>query len=132
MSAGYYASPWPAEDAGPSRLQTASPGSGLHLLPGQHLRSTSRNTTLSTMAVLGDPGEVYLLTHSALRANFGLPTTSCVERIDPITLKTLESSGRLPGGPMWPGGMAVHRNGDRRHVPRRPVRRQLSGARALP
>ena len=112
MSAGYYASPWPAEDAGPARLQTASPSSGLHLLAGQRLHSTHRNTTLSTMTVLGDPGEVYLLTHSALRANFGLPTTSCVERIDPITLKTLESSGRLPGGPMWPGGMALHRNGD--------------------
>jgi hypothetical protein len=112
MSAGYYASPWPAEDAGPARLQAASPASGLQLLPGQRLRSTHRNTTLSTMSVLGDPGQVYLLTHSALRANFGLPTTSCVERIDPITLKTLESSGRLPGGPMWPGGMALHRNGD--------------------
>ena len=112
MSAGYYASPWPAEDAGPARLQTASPGSGLSLQAGQRLHSTHRNTTLSTMTVLGDPGQVYLLTHSALRANFGLPTTSCVERIDPITLKTLESSGRLPGGPMWPGGMAMHRNGD--------------------
>ena len=112
MSAGYYASPWPAEDAGPARLQTARPASGLKLQPGQRLHSTHRNTTLSTMSVLGDPGEVYLLTHSALRSNFGLPTTSCVERIDPITLKTLESSGRLPGGPMWPGGMALHRNGD--------------------
>ena len=112
MSAGYYASPWPAEDAGPARLQAASPASGLRLLRGQRLCSTSRNTTLSTMTVLGDPGEVYLLTHSALRANFGLSTTSCVERIDPITLTTMERSGRLPGGPMWPGGMALHRNGD--------------------
>jgi len=112
MSAGYYASPWPAEDAGPARLQTANPSSGLHLQAAQRLQSTHRNTTLSTMTVLGAPGEVYLLTHSALRANVGLPTTSCVERIDPITLKTLESSGRLPGGPMWPGGMALHRNGD--------------------
>jgi hypothetical protein len=112
MSAGYYASPWPAEDAGPARLQTANPSSGLHLQAGQRLQSTHRYTTLSTMTVLGDPGEVYLLTHSALRANVGLPTTSCVQRIDPVTLKTLESSGRLPGGPMWPGGMALHRNGD--------------------
>ena len=112
MSTGYYPSPWPAEDAGPARLQAAGAVSGLQLQSGQRLQSTSRNTTLSTMAVLGDPGEVYLLTHSALRANFGLPTTSCVERIDPLTLKTLESSGRLPGGPMWPGGMAIHRNGD--------------------
>jgi len=64
------------------------------------------------MTVLGDPGEVYLLTHSALRANIGLPTTACVERIDPHSLRTLERSPRLPGGPMWPGGMAIHRNGD--------------------
>jgi hypothetical protein len=66
---------------------------------------------MSTMTVLGAPGEVYLLTHSALRAKVGLPTTACVERIDPISLKTLCRSPRLPGGPMWPGGMAIHRNG---------------------
>lgn len=112
MNAGYYASPWPAEDAGPARLQACTTARGFAVQEGRRLHSTSRNTTLSTMTVLGDPGEVYLLTHSALRSNFGLPTTSCVERIDPITLATLESSGRLPGGPMWPGGLAVHRNGD--------------------
>lgn len=112
MNAGYYASPWPAEDAGPARLQACTTARGFAVQDGRRLHSTSRNTTLSTMTVLGDPGEVYLLTHSALRSNFGLPTTSCVERIDPITLATLESSGRLPGGPMWPGGLAVHRNGD--------------------
>jgi hypothetical protein len=61
--------------------------------------------------VLGDPGEVFLLTHSALRARLGLPTTACVERIDPVTLRPLARSVRLKGGPMWPGGMAVHRNG---------------------
>ena len=64
------------------------------------------------MTVLGAPGEVYLLTHSALRARIGLPTTACVERIDPLSLRTLQRSPRLAGGPMWPGGMAVHRNGD--------------------
>jgi len=35
-----------------------------------------------------------------------------VEMIDPLSLKTLCASPRLPGGPMWPGGMAVHANGD--------------------
>jgi hypothetical protein len=64
------------------------------------------------MTVLGAPGEVYLLTHSALRARLGLPTTACVEKIDPISLQPLARSPRLHGGPMWPGGMAVHRNGD--------------------
>jgi hypothetical protein len=67
---------------------------------------------MSTMTVLGAPGEVFLLHHSALRGQIGLPTTSCVERIDPETLQTLDCTPRLPGGPMWPGGMAVHGNGD--------------------
>jgi len=41
----------------------------------------------------------------------GLATTAQVSRIDPLTLETLECSPRLKGGPMWPGGMAVHANG---------------------
>ena len=108
---GYLASPWPAEDGGPQRLQSPLSGSGLTLRDGETLQCTTRNTLMSTMTVLGAPGEVYLLTHSALRAKVGLPTTACVERIDPISLKTLCSSPRLPGGPMWPGGMAIHSNG---------------------
>lgn len=112
MSSGYFSSPWPGEDAGPARLQTPRSGAALQLQPGETLACTTRNTLLSTMTVLGAPGEVYLLTHSALRARLGLPTTACVERIDPLTLKTLQRSPRLPGGPMWPGGMAIHRNGD--------------------
>ncbi|MBV5344618.1 MAG: hypothetical protein JZU63_03295, partial [Rhodoferax sp.] len=112
MSAGYFASPWPAEDAGPARLQVPLSGSGLALQAGETLGCVTRNTLLSTMTVLGEPGEVFLLSHSALRSHIGLPTTACVERIDPLTLKTLAHSRRLPGGPMWPGGMAIHRNGD--------------------
>ncbi|WP_422016187.1 YncE family protein [Roseateles sp.] len=112
MSAGYLDSPWPAEDAGPQRLQQPRSGAGLGLRTGETLRATTRRTTMSTMTVLGAPGEVYLLTHSALRAQIGLPTTACVERIDPTTLKPQQRSPRLRGGPMWPGGMAIHRNGD--------------------
>jgi hypothetical protein len=116
MAAGYFASPWPGEDGGPQRLQVPSElpnaHSALNLRPGEQLACTTRNTLLSTMTVLGAPGEVFLLTHSALRAHIGLPTTSCVERIDPVSLHTLARSPRLAGGPMWPGGMAVHRNGD--------------------
>ncbi|MEI8325295.1 MAG: hypothetical protein WCH44_08005, partial [Betaproteobacteria bacterium] len=113
MSAGgYFASPWPGEDGGPQRLQTPSGTGGLNLRAGEALHCVTRNTLLSTMTVLGAPGEVYLLTHSALRARVGLPTTACVERIDPCTLKTVCRSPRLRGGPMWPGGMAVHRNRD--------------------
>lgn len=110
-AAGYLDSPWPAEDAGPQRLQAPRRGSGLGLRRGGRLRCTSRRTLLSTMTVLGAPGEVYLLTHSALRSHLGLPTTACVEQVDPQTLRTLHRSPRLAGGPMWPGGLAVHRNG---------------------
>jgi hypothetical protein len=109
---GYLASPWPGEDGGPQRLQTPRDCAGLALQPSETLGCVTRNTLLSTMTVLGDQGEVYLLTHSALRAKLGLATTSCVEQIDPLTLKTLYRSERLAGGPMWPGGMAIHRNGD--------------------
>jgi hypothetical protein len=109
---GYWPSPWPAEDGGPARLATPVQGPGFSIAPGERLAVTTRNTLMSTMTVLGDPGEVYLLTHSALRAQIGLPTASRVERIDPVTLKTIDRSPSLPGGPMWPGGMAVHANGD--------------------
>jgi hypothetical protein len=111
-AAGYFASPWPGEDAGPQRLQMPHGTPALALQPGETLGCTTRNTLLSTMTVLGAPGEVFLLTHSALRAKLGLPTSARVEKIHPTTLKTLRRSPRLRGGPMWPGGMAVHRNGD--------------------
>jgi hypothetical protein len=112
MSVGYLGSPWPAEDAGAQRLQQPRTGPGLSLQAGEALRATTRRTWMSTMTVLGAPGEVYLLTHSVLRSHIGLPTTACVEQIDPVTLKPLHRSPRLRGGPMWPGGMAIHRNGD--------------------
>ena len=110
--AGYLATPWPGEDGGPQRLQLARSAASLGLRAGEKLRSVSRRTWMSTMTLLGAPGEVYLLTHSALRAKVGLATTACVERIDPQSLKTVCRSPRLAGGPMWPGGMALHRNGD--------------------
>jgi len=109
---GYLASPWPGEDGGPERLQVPRSGAGLALRAGETLGCVTRNTLLSTMTVLGAPGEVYLLTHSALRSHVGLPTTARVELIDPQTLRTVRRSPRLAGGPMWPGGMAIHRNGD--------------------
>ncbi len=109
---GYLATPWPGEDGGPDRLQVPHGSSGPALRDSEKLACTSRRTWLSTMTLLGAPGEVYLLTHSAIRARLGLATTSRVELIDPLTLKTVRHSPRLAGGPMWPGGMALHRNGD--------------------
>lgn len=109
---GYWPGPWPAEDGGPQRLAVPAQGPGFAISPGERLAVTTRRTMMSTMTVLGDPGEVCLLTHSALRAQIGLPTTARVELIDPLTLETIARSPSLPGGPMWPGGIAVHANGD--------------------
>lgn len=108
---GYLDTPWPAEDGGAARLQVPNGVAGLGLRQGEHLLATAVTRVMSTMTVLGAPGEVYLLTHSALRARWGRPTSCRVSRIDPITLAPAAMSPRLPGGPMWPGGMAVHANG---------------------
>lgn len=109
---GYFNSPWPCEDGDPQRLQRPLSGAGLGVRVGEVLQATKRRTLMSTMTVLGAPGEVYLLTHTALRAQVGLSTTSRVEMIDPQSLKPVHRSPPLKGGPMWPGGMAIHRNGD--------------------
>lgn len=119
-SLSYYRSPWPGEDGGPARLSVPRSGSGLFLQPDDKLNAVIRSIQsgdnldcLGTMTVLGDPGEVFLLTHSMLRSKIGLPTTCRVERVDAQTLETICESPRLPGGAAsWPGGMAVHRNGD--------------------
>lgn len=107
----YFDSPWPCEDAGAARLQTPQGSQGLNIQAHERLQHTSRRTHLSTMTVLGEPGEVFLLTHSVLRSHLGLATTAQVHLIDPVTLKTRCQSPRLSGGPMWPGGMAVLGNG---------------------
>ena len=112
MASPYYPSPWPAEDAGAARLSAPQSGQGLAIQGGEKLRCMTRKIHMGTMTVLGDPGEVFLLSHSMLRSKLGLPTTSCVERVDPLSLQTIQQSPRLPGGPAWPGGIAVHCNGD--------------------
>jgi hypothetical protein len=111
QTTGYFDSPWPCEDAGPARIQAAANASSLNLEAGASLQATSRRTHMSTMTVLGAPGEVFLLTHSVLRSHLGFPSSANVSLIDPITLKTVRQSVPLAGGPMWPGGMAVHANG---------------------
>ena len=103
---GLWPSPWPAEDGGPRRLQVPHHGPGLGLQPGEQLEVTSRLAIASTMVVLRGPGEVYLLCHTG-----GDGSISWVERIDPITLETIERSPDLPGGPTWPGGLAAHADG---------------------
>jgi len=109
---GYWPSRWPGEDGGPRREQAPNEPSveqGQGLLPaadGFALQATSRLAIASTMVVLRDPGEVYLLCHTA-----GDDAVSWVEQLHPHTLEVVRRSPDLAGGPTWPGGMACHANG---------------------
>ena len=95
---------WRFEDGGPQRTQVAS--GGFHLRGGDSLEVTSRLAPAATMIVARDPGELFLLRHSAGEGAFAL-----VERIDPHTLEPVAQSIELAGGPLWPGGLGAHDNG---------------------
>ena len=102
----YWPSPWPGEDGGPRRLQMPHGVAGPRVQRGAALDVTSRALFGATMVVLREPGEVYVHTF----APGG--TTSTVERVDPASLTTVRASPDLAAGPWWPGGVAVHANGD--------------------
>lgn len=129
---GYWPGRWPGEDGGPDRRAAPRSGPGLGLAPGDGLRSTFREAVVATMVVLRDPGEVYLLGHTA-----GDSAVAWVERIDPVTLAPRGRSPDLPGGRVWPGGVAVHANGDLytvfgRHAHRLSPELEVVAARELP
>ncbi len=110
---GYFDSPWPAEDGGAQRLQIPRGIRGLNIQPGETLVSKSRRLMSGNMVVLREPGEVYLMTIAMFRNRLlRLPAHSRIERIDPVSLKTIARSPKLKAGGMWPGGFAVHKNGD--------------------
>ena len=102
---GYWPSPWPAEDAGPTR-PGCNPDVGGPSFGSAPPAVVFREAIASTMVVLRDPGEVYVLCHSV-----GPDAVGWVERIDPITLEPVARSADLPAGPVWPGGLAAHANG---------------------
>ena len=103
---GYWPGPWPGEDGGPLRLQVPGAPHRLDLRAGAGLEVVSRLVPAATMAVTRDPGQLYLLRHTA-----GDGAVSFVERIDPDTLVEVGRSPDLAGGPVWPGSMAAHANG---------------------
>ena len=104
---GYWPSPWPGEDGGPARRQVPHGSPGLHIQPHERLDTTFRLAPVAVMPIIRDPGEVYLLTCSGP----GDDTTMTLERIDPESLEPVESTGPVPTGPFWPGGVAAHANG---------------------
>ncbi|NCZ86789.1 MAG: hypothetical protein EBY95_04980, partial [Actinobacteria bacterium] len=122
---------WRHEDGGPRRRSCVA-GARLALQPGESLKSTSRVVMVATMVVLASTDEVFLLCHTG-----GDDAVSWIERIDPVTLEALSASEKLPGGPAWPGGLAVHDNGDLHvvfgnHAHRLNRQLQLRASRELP
>ena len=110
---GYYSSPWPGEDGGPQRLQMPQGITGLNIREGEKLLSNSRHIMFGNMVVLREPGQVYMMTIEMLRNRiFRKPAHAQIERIDPVSLETVKISPKLIGGNIWPGGFAVHKNGD--------------------
>lgn len=97
---------WSTEDAGPRRLQWVD-GARLAIAAGETLQVTSRSMMVVTMVVIASPDDVFVLCHTG-----GDGAVSWVERVHPETLETLATSEHLAGGPAWPGGTAVHPNGD--------------------
>jgi hypothetical protein len=97
---------WAAEDGGPRRLQWVD-GARLAIAAGETLQVTSRSMMVVTMVVIASPDDVFVLCHTG-----GDGAVSWVERLHPETLETLATSEHLAGGPAWPGGIAVHPNGD--------------------
>jgi hypothetical protein len=102
----YRPGPWSCEDGGPDRRQTSDATGGLGVSADDGVVVTWRSAPAATMVVTGDPGDLFLLRHTG-----GDDAISFVERIDPVTLETLERSPDLAGGPPWPGSIAVHGNG---------------------
>jgi hypothetical protein len=97
---------WSTEDGGPRRLQWVD-GARLAIAAGETLQVTSRSMMVVTMVVIASPDDVFVLCHTG-----GDGAVSWVERVHPETLETLATSEHLAGGPAWPGGIAVHPNGD--------------------
>lgn len=96
------------------------------------MRSQFRMAIASTMVVLRDPGEVFLLCHTG-----GDEAISWVEQIDPVSLATVRRSPDLPGGPTWPGGLAAHADGSLyvafgAHVHRLSAELELLASRRMP
>jgi hypothetical protein len=109
---GLWPGPWPAEDGGPRRAQQPDGLAGLRIASGERLEVTAvRDALGTTMVVLRDPGEVFVLRHTIGRRPLQDPVTAWVERVDPLTLAPVRQSPELASGPFWPGGVAAHANG---------------------
>jgi len=108
VSSGYWPRPWTAEDGGPRRHGSAAGVPGLGVRSGERLRVAAVHQAFASCALVRrDPGELYLLRHTApLRGSQRSRVQVWVERLDPETLAVLGRTPKLPAGPRLPGSRA--------------------------
>jgi len=105
---------WPASpfavECGGNRRQKSPRGPGLNIQRGETLGAVSRDTgRWNVMFIWRNPDELYLLSGGQPGAT---DAHGLVERIDPLTLEPLASSGPLNcGGHVWCGAMVAHADG---------------------
>jgi len=111
--AGYYPSAWSVECGGPRR-QKVSRSPGPNIQPGEKLVAQSYrldDERWPVMFIQRAPGELYLqggTRPGQIRTSYGW-----VEQLDPVSLRTMRRSPKLPsGGHNWCGAACVHENGD--------------------
>lgn len=114
MTGAYWPAPWSCEDGGPRRQCWAEGVPGLAIGAHERLALTAVKDAYGTdMLIRRAEGELYALRHGMpLDGPNASPVEGWVERLDPATLAVRASSPRLPGGPYWPGGIAVDRDGE--------------------
>ncbi len=114
MTGGYWPRPWTCEDGGPTRTGCAVGQRGLGIRAGERLEVAAVHDAFATAALVRrEPGELYALRHDVPRRGaLSTPVEAWVERLDPKSLSVTASTPRLPGGALWPGGIAAHSNGD--------------------
>ncbi|HMQ26287.1 MAG TPA: hypothetical protein PKA98_09895, partial [Acidimicrobiales bacterium] len=95
---------WRYEDGGPDRRQLVPGSLGIGL--EDRLVVTTRVAPAATMVVTDEQDGYFLLRHTASDDSVAI-----VERFDPVTLEPIISSPELPGGPVWPGGIAIAPDG---------------------
>ena len=121
MNKQYYPnSIWPVECGTNSRKKLITSDS-LNITKNEKLKSISRHSGgWATMFIQRGCNELYLQCGAGLKEGEfppvkrdHAPNTGWLERVDPITLETIERSPDLKsGGHLWCGGAVAHSNGD--------------------
>ena len=103
---------WVSEDNGYDRLQIVFPNyKSLNITNKSKIQIVKKRLFFGQMIIVANFNELYLLKSQIIRNHiFKLPNKIKIEKLCPITLRTLKSTSWLKAGKFWPGGITVHFN----------------------